>query len=708
MKIKITLIVLMILNLAVYAEDWRWQNPKPQSNSLWAVSFYNEFYGYAVGESGTIMFTPDGGKSWEIQFEAITDHLRSISVVDSITAFIAGDDGSIYATTNGGTNWNQQNDHNGTPINPNGLNSIFFIDRNHGWAAGDNGTILVTANSGKTWTAQTAGVPAGVSINSIYFIDSNNGFAVGSNGTVLYTSNGGTSWSSKSIGESTTVINTKVKFLNSSTGFILGSGGILYVTHNGGSSWSAVTSGVTDGLNDITSLSSTEYWISCDNGKMLHSVNSGSSWTSETFNTYASVHGVAGVAGSVIAVGDFGLTAMKSGSNSWSFSNTGKSPSVNWVTFGDNMHGYAGGQYGYMLKTTDGGKNWTEITRGITGDSFFGAAAAGKDNLWVVGDLGILLHTTDGGQTWTQQINTQTDSKTIESVSFVDQFNGWAVGDQGKIIHTTDGVHWTYQTSPAAGTLFGVKFIDMQNGWICGDKGLIMRTQNGGQTWTVQNSNTSNALLSVDFRDLNNGYSSGAFGTILKTVNGGQTWSTLTTPLPPNTQITINATSGKSDAAVWAVGDQGLVLFSNNGGQTWSTQFAATGYDLFSSYVMNDSTLWIGGDWGTILAKGDPSLVTEVKEQKNLEVPQAFTLSQNYPNPFNPSTTIKFSLPRAGNVTLKVYNILGSQVATLIDGFKPLGSYSVEFNAKNLPSGIYFYELREGSYSEIKKMSLLK
>ncbi|HEX2961255.1 MAG TPA: T9SS type A sorting domain-containing protein, partial [Ignavibacteriales bacterium] len=61
-----------------------------------------------------------------------------------------------------------------------------------------------------------------------------------------------------------------------------------------------------------------------------------------------------------------------------------------------------------------------------------------------------------------------------------------------------------------------------------------------------------------------------------------------------------------------------------------------------------------------------------------------------------------------GNVTLKVFNILGREVATLLDGFKAAGEYSVQFNAKNVPSGIYFYELRQGQYSEIKKMSLLK
>lgn len=89
-------------------------------------------------------------------------------------------------------------------------------------------------------------------------------------------------------------------------------------------------------------------------------------------------------------------------------------------------------------------------------------------------------------------------------------------------------------------------------------------------------------------------------------------------------------------------------------------------------------------------------------------VPSAYSLKQNYPNPFNPSTTISYSIPNNGLVTLRVYNILGNEVATLINEEKPAGSYSVVFNAANIPSGIYFYTLTSGKYSETKKLVLLK
>ena len=90
------------------------------------------------------------------------------------------------------------------------------------------------------------------------------------------------------------------------------------------------------------------------------------------------------------------------------------------------------------------------------------------------------------------------------------------------------------------------------------------------------------------------------------------------------------------------------------------------------------------------------------------EIPTEFGLIQNYPNPFNPSTKINYQIPEISFVTLKVYDVLGNEIATLVNEEKPIGSYEVEFNAKSLPSGIYFYRLQAGSFVETKKMVLMK
>ncbi|MCW8817567.1 MAG: T9SS type A sorting domain-containing protein, partial [Ignavibacteriaceae bacterium] len=92
----------------------------------------------------------------------------------------------------------------------------------------------------------------------------------------------------------------------------------------------------------------------------------------------------------------------------------------------------------------------------------------------------------------------------------------------------------------------------------------------------------------------------------------------------------------------------------------------------------------------------------------NVTVPNRFELVQNYPNPFNPSTTIQFALPQSSFVTLKVYNALSQEVCTLVNGFTESGIHSINFDASNLNSGIYFYKLDAGKYSDVRKMTLIK
>ncbi len=110
---------------------------------------------------------------------------------------------------------------------------------------------------------------------------------------------------------------------------------------------------------------------------------------------------------------------------------------------------------------------------------------------------------------------------------------------------------------------------------------------------------------------------------------------------------------------------------------------------------------------------GDPSLILNYDATTRVEnitahIPQEFSLSQNYPNPFNPTTSIRYAVSSGQFVLLKVYDIIGKEVATLVNEEKPAGSYEVEFNASGLSSGIYFYQLNTGSITATKKMILLR
>ncbi len=97
-----------------------------------------------------------------------------------------------------------------------------------------------------------------------------------------------------------------------------------------------------------------------------------------------------------------------------------------------------------------------------------------------------------------------------------------------------------------------------------------------------------------------------------------------------------------------------------------------------------------------------------VENDNDSNLPADYSLAQNYPNPFNPTTSIQYAVASLQFVSLKIYDVLGSEIATLVNEEKPAGNYDVEFNASSLPSGVYFYKLQAGSFVETKKMVLLK
>jgi len=131
----------------------------------------------------------------------------------------------------------------------------------------------------------------------------------------------------------------------------------------------------------------------------------------------------------------------------------------------------------------------------------------------------------------------------------------------------------------------------------------------------------------------------------------------------------------------------------------------SSNYDVFFAYALattQDSVV-------TMLNEAETKFndfITPV--EKIVNIPADYELYQNYPNPFNPSTNIKFSIPKSDFVTLNVYNLLGQKVATLVENELTAGTYNVKFDANNLNSGIYFYELRTNSYSVSRKMLLVK
>ncbi|MBK9096685.1 MAG: T9SS type A sorting domain-containing protein [bacterium] len=158
-----------------------------------------------------------------------------------------------------------------------------------------------------------------------------------------------------------------------------------------------------------------------------------------------------------------------------------------------------------------------------------------------------------------------------------------------------------------------------------------------------------------------------------------------------------------------------VIKLSTEGDLIWEYTLSEVSYEqqYLWPIIVRDSSLFIGGSLYDYLTKSnifimklDQTIGTGINEK--FFNPYSYTLSQNYPNPFNPSTVISYRLPVTSNVSLKVYDVLGNEIATLVNEEKPAGEYEVEFNAAKLPSGIYFYKLEAGSFSETKKMILMK
>jgi hypothetical protein len=142
--------------------------------------------------------------------------------------------------------------------------------------------------------------------------------------------------------------------------------------------------------------------------------------------------------------------------------------------------------------------------------------------------------------------------------------------------------------------------------------------------------------------------------------------------------------------------------YSNNNGETWKqVDSLPHGPAIFSSPIIG----WSAGLNDSVY-KWDSGLLTSVKEINFIA--ESYNLEQNYPNPFNPSTTINFSVPSSEFVTLKVFDVIGNELATLVNEEKSTGSYEVKFDAKGLSSGIYFYKLTAGNFIETKKMILIR
>ncbi|MCW8813436.1 MAG: T9SS type A sorting domain-containing protein [Ignavibacteriaceae bacterium] len=258
--------------------------------------------------------------------------------------------------------------------------------------------------------------------------------------------------------------------------------------------------------------------------------------------------------------------------------------------------------------------------------------------------------------------------------------------------------------------LYGIHFSDSLNGWVA--RGIKpYKTTDGGETWVEQTNFPVSGARDVFFIDRFKGFICRT-NELYKSVDAGINWSLVAEV----TNFAFGRFSNLSANLFLAGGPRSYQ--STDSGENW-TEVVELRNKLVEFIRLSNVNEGFAVGWRGLILQYTDSVVS-VREN-NINVPAKYYLYQNYPNPFNPSTKIKYTVPSVTlrqaqsdiNVTLKVYDILGKEITTLVNEEKPAGTYEVEFNShsgevRNLPSGVYFYRLKAGAYIETKKMVLLK
>lgn len=371
-----------------------------------------------------------------------------------------------------------------------------------------------------------------------------------------------------------------------------------------------------------------------------------------------------------------------------------------------------------ILITTDKGLTWTQklFPKNYAVD----ISLVNKNVFYTAADDGTFYKTTDSGDNWTIIYSNPQKTGFGNYIEMFGPTDGIAMGDANfstKIpifLKTTDGVNWfeTNTQTIGGGAADGWKSLDFVNSNIgyYSPKGgpaprRLWKTTDGGLNWTETNFDVYADVIKFYDKD---------FGLLVhvpdiyRTTNGGISWQNYSIQVAsPNPGLDVEFVPN-NPSKIWMSNYSGL-FFSNDSGRTWAKQNIQDITSAFDLAFTNENTGWLLCSEGKLFyTNNNGGLISGVVQEKN--IPAAFQLLQNYPNPFNPETTIRFQLSELSFVTLKVYDVLGREVVTLVNEFRQPGIHNTTFNINNysLPSGTYFYRLTAGDFYSTQKMVLLK
>ena len=635
---------------------WHWQNPLPQGDGYTGGYFLDSPHGWLIS-GGTIYHTSDGGLTLTVQARHNVD-FSAITFVGArhgwAVGYPAGPKGTgiLYRTVNGGATW--------TRVRlrwQGGIRDVGFATTQVGWAT-INHRILHSTDGGRSWTAQVLGQHH--QTFAVQALSTRQAWIAAGGDTLLQTVDGGRDW--RTVHVANGVALTLVAFEGSRYGWAAGTvkAGPIVHTTDGGRHWTVQLSA--GRVSDLSFADRHDGWALAG-GKTYHTTDGGADWqlraaapASTWVNALTAGDAVTGAAAG-FTTGSLDRTT--DGGVSWQPSVGAAGDYYGLLTalqFSDAQHGWAVGDGGEILGTTDGGGAWTAQTSN-TDTNLTGVHFADAQDGWAVGDQGVIVHTTDGGGAWAAQSSGTSDDLT--GVTFTDAQDGWATGQSfvpydgyssGFILHTTNGGQdWTTQydspyepTTMTPGVAFeAIAFADAQDGWAVGETQgsdrtynsvVIMHTSDGGATWTQQldynpnaGGNTDDAMLtSVACTSAENavavGYDENG-AAIWHTANGGLTWTRVGQKLWPPDNVAnltdvvfgdathgwaISAGNGEidpfTDLPTRYVGS--FIIRTTDGGATWARQLAPSdaGAEPLDALSFVSSTQgWVAGDGGDIL-----------------------------------------------------------------------------------------------------------
>jgi len=406
----------------------------------------------------------------------------------------------------------------------------------------------------------------------------------------------------------------------------------------------------------------------------------------------------------------------------------GRHDDMQWLT---PEFGYVANSSGQIWKTRDGGKNWENVYQ--IGSYLRSMAFTDTLNGWA-GTLdanSLLHHTEDGGKTWA--LVTKIPSPKPQKICGMSVVNDSVIYGAGAydgpavIIKTTNrGKSWTsIDMSSYANTLIDIKFFSADTGIATGGglsgifsyqnptiNSVVLYTTNGGKTWTPKYTGSvqgewgwkiffvNRKVGYISLEDFNK-------AAVLKTTDGGLNWVRQTV----NDNYNLEGIGFADEQTGWT-GGYGKTSKTTNGGATWSLVNFSGGtnnesLDRFKFF--GDS---IGYASGKTIYKYTKNVVNSVQDIEIKRDKSPFLLN-NYPNPFNPSTKITYRLPENGNVKIRIYNSFGQEILNLFEGTQSKGNQEINWNGKDgngnlVSSGVYYYRVDSGKFSESRVMTLIK